>query len=233
VTYREKGKARSPALEKLAAGAQKTEAPSQTAMLLPAELARRLELAADVSHDRSGCMPLITIFVCLGAFVGLILAGKAELHFRTGDKVLVGLLVIAAIAFVVGSLHLSKAAAARRVKGVATLLAWEQAQPFPVTGFRDWLVNDRSVLVVHLRDALEKATFVDAVRAVDPAIEVEALGDKAFQLVLPSRVTTGENPSRFGDVGLLKTVFEKLVLPLHADVGIERVAMGGTIQDRV
>jgi hypothetical protein len=41
-------------------------------------------------------------------------------------------------------------------------------------------------------------------------------------------VVTGESPRRYGDVVLLKSVFERLVLPLHGDVGIVGVAMGGT-----
>ncbi len=231
--YRDKGKARSPALEKLAEEARATAAaPAQTSMLSEAEVLRRLELAVDVHQDREGCLSAMAFVLGLFAFLGLMLAASHADELDGSSAFLLVLLVVATIACAWGASTARRNSGARRAKAIETELAWATSQPFPVTGYRDWLVNDKPVLIVHLRDPIERATFVDAVRAIDPAIEAEATGDKTFRLEIPARVLTGEHPARYGNAPLLHTVMDKLLRPLHDDVGIERIDMGGTIQDR-
>ena len=226
MTYRDPAKARSPALEQLAAA--KPELVAQTGMLSEADVERRLELAADVYADRTGTgMAVLAMILATCAFTSL---------FFIAISATAGIVTLALVGGTFGAGFFAKrdatASEARRQLGVAKTLAWADAQPFPVTGYRDWLVNDRSVFLVELQKPIEKETFVDAAKAIDPAIEADAIDDTQFSVVIPSRVVTGETPARYGNVELLQTVWSKLVLPLHGDVGIERVVMGGTVQDR-
>ncbi|HLL20598.1 MAG TPA: hypothetical protein VK427_00625 [Kofleriaceae bacterium] len=227
MSYRDPAKRRSPALEKLAAQAS-PEPPTQTTLLGDAEQTTRLELAAGVHGDRVGCVTMVAAFAAVAAAWAVSwLAAEYALSAHE-QAVVYAVAAGTVIAAWVGSHRAKK----RRTAAVQALLASATRYPFPVTGLRDWLVSDRSELVVEVAAAIDTDTFVDAVRAVDPAIDVTPRGDTAFELVIPSRVVTGENPSRYGNVPLLDAVFDNVILPLHGDVGITRVTLGGTIHDR-
>jgi hypothetical protein len=236
MSYRDQGKARSPALEKLAEQTRRSEqageAPVQTTLLNEDQITKRLENACGVATDRAGCLSIIAVMLCLAASGALAKSASWRGPLTGADKSLIGLLVVGALASTIGAFVLTASAKKRRDAAVAAELAWADTHPFPVTGYRDWLVNDVSVMVVKLQKALEKGTFVDAVKAIDPAIQTEQLDDTSYQLVIPSRVVTGEHPFRYGSVPELRRVFDNIVLPLHGDVGVERVAMGGTITSR-
>lgn len=226
MTYREPDEAHSPALAKLAAEASR-DVPAQTALLPEIEVKRRIALAVDASAGSIG-MIMLAVFSVIVAILTLIGAGSLDLD--RNHALLVGGVTLFAVGAVVAAVRDSRREAAKEQRAIEAELGWASQQPFPVTGYRDWLASDRSLLVVHLRRAVDETTFRNAVRAIDPAIESCALDDRRYEVVVPSRVVAA---TRYGDVKLLKTVWDKLVLPLHADVGIDRVAMGGTIQDRV
>jgi hypothetical protein len=118
---------------------------------------------------------------------------------------------------------------ARREDAIKTELAWATARPFEVTGYRVWLAADVPLLTIKLRTAFDKATFGDAVKAIDRKIAVDAIDQTTFEIAVPScSRTIDETVIRFGDVPTLKKLFEQVFEPLHRDLGIERVTMGGT-----
>ena len=66
--------------------------------------------------------------------------------------------------------------------------------------------------------------------AIDPSIEVRRLDDRVFRVVsrriaLPG-VKDGAPPIYLGDRRLLRELYERILSPLHADVGIVAVRMG-------
>lgn len=228
--YREPDRVRSAALERLAARAARAEheLPRDADKLPPHIRTARLEAAAGVGHDRPGCLIMLAI---LAGALSTIVALKAAIG--QGRPSTFGLILVGATALLIAwSVWATRASARRRAAAVEALLAWERDLPFPVTGYVDWLVADAPALQLTLRAAIDPDLLRRALPAVDSAATLEVLDDRRFRVVFQATLTSTSGDvdgeaDRHGQVVVLRRFHAELLLPLHHDVGIEMLAMGG------
>ncbi len=229
---RQPGKGGSSVLEKLAATILPGGIPDQSKLLSASDAEdRRMRATAATQHD--SIMWIGALFVDVFALLALTHAGKAPA--LTGDeKVLLFLLCSVALALTIAAGLAHARAAERRSRAYTAAIQWAEKQPFAVTGYESWLACDRPLLDLHVKTPFEPKLFTTAVQALDPAIDVEILGETSARLALPPSVgSRGKQGSvRYGNVPLLHRVFTDLVLPLHIDSGVERVEMGGLVDER-
>lgn len=115
----------------------------------------------------------------------------------------------------------------RRVAlGLREVLEWG----FPVEGYREWLLASEPAFDVELRRDITAEMMIDAAAAIDAAIVVHRLGDRVFRIVTPRIALPGRKPGHpaihLGDRELLHRIYDALLAPLHADIGIARLRMG-------
>lgn len=212
--YRNPGKARSPAMESLAASSAAGDRLPPSA--IHPELAAQRRAAAmgmEARHDALGIVGMIVGF--LGGLVTIMGLKGHWNELAIGGAI--GLAIGIALFVRGGRIHERQLDLA-----LERALAWQGTHPFPVTGLSDFLVADLTTATLHLRSDIDIDTLAGAAKAVDPQIAVSSVGGMAYELVIPS-------PNHHGDVAALKRVFASIVTPLHGDVGIERVELGGTI----
>lgn len=111
-------------------------------------------------------------------------------------------------------------------KGLRELDAWG----IPAEGYREWLLADEPTFDIELRRHADAQVISTSVRAVDPGIRVRRISDREVRFVtrrvaLPG-LKDGEPPTYLGDRRLLFELYERILAPLHADVGIARMRMG-------
>lgn len=111
-------------------------------------------------------------------------------------------------------------------KGLAELDAWE----IPIDGYREWLLAHEPAFDVELRRHADAQVISTSARAVDPGLRVRRIGEREVrfvtrQVALPG-LKDGEPPVYIGDRRLLFELWERILAPLHADVGISRIRMG-------
>jgi hypothetical protein len=149
---------------------------------------------------------------------------------------LAGLLAVASAWITAAAVKSAGGTKAHRDGVVKAMLAEPQGLPFPVTGFEDWLVSDIPIVDITLADTVERKLFVEAVRTIDRGIEVEVLGDRRFRLSMPPRVhvSPGVAPveRRYGDRELWKRLIDRMLRPLHDEIGVVSVHAGGTVGPR-
>ena len=204
MSYRQSAKATPWTLEQLAREARDCT-PSQSHLLADGEVTKRLEMAVDVHQDHGSF--LIISAVCWLLVIGSAVALFGGKHARpTADAVTFFALLTFFTLVATFSMVLSYACARdRRAAAITRELAWAEEQPFTVVGYREWLVGSRSILTIVTQSDVDRTMFSNAVRAIDPLIEAQALDDCTFTLHLPSR-RYGTTP--FGNVPLLKATFD-------------------------
>lgn len=171
------------------------------------EVTRRLERAIGIDDEGSfGVVAPLLWYVAL-ASAAATLEDVSWLPFLF-------LAIVVAVATTCAWYATDDAAAKRREVAVATELAWANTHPFSITGYRDWLVGRIPVMRIELRTAINADTFVHEVTTIDPRIATIVVDASTYSLVMPR------------DMRLLKTVFARLLVPVHADAGIARIAMG-------
>jgi hypothetical protein len=168
----------------------------------------RLVRAFDIPPTKKGLAVTIT------TGFGLIGAAGAAFAFLPAAAAVAGL-----SAFAIGD----RRAVAR---GLRELDVWG----FPIVGYRAWLLANEPTFDVELRRAIEMQILVTSAAAIDPAIEVRRLNERAFRVVtrriaLPG-TKDGATPTYLGDRRLLRELYDRILGPLHADVGIVSMQMG-------
>jgi hypothetical protein len=111
-------------------------------------------------------------------------------------------------------------------KGLAEIDEWG----IPVEGYRDWLLAPEPAFDVELRRFADAQVISTSARAVDPGIRVRRISEREVrfvtrQVALPG-LKEGEPPVYIGDRRLLFELYDRILAPLHADVGISRIRMG-------
>jgi hypothetical protein len=116
----------------------------------------------------------------------------------------------------------------RRVigKGLRELEKWG----FPIEGYRSWLLAAEPTFDVELLREIDIDMIITSCAAIDPAIAVRRISSRAFrvitrQIALPG-VKDGDPAIRLGDRRLLRELYERMLSPLHADIGIVKMRMG-------
>ncbi|MDB4961193.1 MAG: hypothetical protein JWP01_1192 [Myxococcales bacterium] len=111
-------------------------------------------------------------------------------------------------------------------RGLRELDVWG----FPIVGYRAWLLADEPTFDVELRRAVELQILVTSATAIDPAIAIRRINERSFRIVtrriaLPA-TKEGATPTYLGDRRLLRELYDRILGPLHADVGIVTMQMG-------
>jgi hypothetical protein len=164
---------------------------------------------------------ILAFVLSVFAIYAMIYAAIERAPMSGREKVVLALFVGTAFVIALTAMFSGSAATERRQAAIAAELAWPKALPFALTGYRDWMASPRGVVVVKLQVEVEMHALVDAVRAIASEIETEVLDTRTFSLRFPA--------SNFCDLPQLKDVFDRLLLPLHADVGIANVTMGSAL----
>jgi hypothetical protein len=100
---------------------------------------------------------------------------------------------------------------------------------FPVEGYRDWLLAYAPTFDVELRREVATELIKSSLEAVDPSIVVERRGDRVVRVIMRRiEMDGGERQPTFlvGDRRRLLEVRDRVLGPLHADVGIVALRMG-------
>lgn len=110
-----------------------------------------------------------------------------------------------------------------RRRMITEKLQWSEQQPFPVVGYAEWLTSEVPLFDVTTKGPVDPA-FAEAVSAVDPRIGVERLDPHTVRIAIPPKkhysLTLADRES-------LHELFERLLVPMHKEVGVQGVEMGG------
>ena len=116
----------------------------------------------------------------------------------------------------------------RRViaKGLRELDKWG----FPIEGYRSWLLAAEPAFDVDLLREIDIDMIITSCAAIDPAIVVRRISERSFRVVtrriaLPG-TKDGDPPIHLGDRRLLRELYDRMLSPLHADIGIVAMRMG-------
>jgi hypothetical protein len=100
---------------------------------------------------------------------------------------------------------------------------------YPVEGYRDWLLAHSPTFDLELRRDVSSDLISSSLAAVDPSIVVERRGDRVVRVIMRRiEMEGGERQPTFlvGDRKRLLEVRDRVLGPLHADVGIVALRMG-------
>ncbi|HEY5947456.1 MAG TPA: hypothetical protein VIV40_18260 [Kofleriaceae bacterium] len=101
---------------------------------------------------------------------------------------------------------------------------------FPIEGYRSWLLANEPTFEIELARDVDLDVLVTSTRSIDEKVSVSRTRERTFrfvtrQVALPPQHQAGQ-VVLVGDRELLKLLHAKLLAPLHADVGIQRMRMG-------
>ena len=114
-------------------------------------------------------------------------------------------------------------------KQIARGLAEVDAWGFPVDGYREWLLADAPTFEIELRREIGAGMIEEALAAIDKVVVVSRPARTVVRVATPSVAlapTKRYPPVRVGDRRLLDEIHQRVLAPLHADVGIVRMRMG-------
>jgi hypothetical protein len=114
-------------------------------------------------------------------------------------------------------------------KQIARGLAEVELWGFPVDGYREWLLADAPTFEIELRRELGAGMVEEAIAAIDKVCRVTRPARTVIRVATPTIAlapTRRYPPVRVGDRRLLHDIFQRVLAPLHADVGIVRMRMG-------
>lgn len=215
--FRDANHARSEALERLAlrhpeAGAIR-EVEAATEAALDGAVGQALHDAAP-----QGCFPALAWLGATGVFVWWLFDSPPS----------IALAIAAGGLFAAHALHAALRGVWRR--RTARKLAWVGAQPFPITGIRGYLAAQPAMIDVTFAKPPLPGAVQAGVRGHSPGAEVTALDDRTFRIVLPAGADVDAQNPGFGkapDPHRLRTFVEEVLVPVHADLGITGVRLGG------
>lgn len=115
-------------------------------------------------------------------------------------------------------------------RAIAKGLREVDAFGFPVAGYRAWLLADSPAFDIELRRDVDAEVVRTSTSAVDPAIVVDKSSPRVFRFVMRRIALPNAKPHlpplEVGDRRMLAELHRRILAPLHADVGIVRMAMG-------
>ena len=200
------------ALRALVARGPTTDRPLPRDAASRSDLDRRIARAADLEHGNpsmSGVAVGVTI-VCVGVGVSA------------------PFLVFCGLAFGGYSFVRSMIGGPPSDEAVARFLAASSRFPFPIEGYGLWLASEVPMFDVHLRAEVDQKLVADAARTLDPRIAIEWLRPGAFRVSIPPQRRS--ETYYCGDRLAWERFADKILLPIHQDVGIEKVEMGGSMR---
>ncbi|HVJ21781.1 MAG TPA: hypothetical protein VM686_40535 [Polyangiaceae bacterium] len=187
--------------------------------------ARHNKLSLQDSQEEGGGLGCITGAACFVGGIGwLILASNGW------PQIGVPLLVVVTVA-----LFFFHQRGQRMQRDRETRLASALGEtPYPVSGVIDWLCADEPILDVTLNAPLEPQLLEDALRALDGTAAVSWPEPTRARVVLSPRElrpARGKWPAVVGgDLALLRQVLTRVLDPVHAELGVARVELGGRVR---
>lgn len=127
---------------------------------------------------------------------------------------------LAGVALLIAGITLIVWARTSRPAARAELLDWPSTLPFPTSGLNEWLSSTTPLMEVRLRAQVDSKVLEDAVRTVASKALVYEVSERDVRIALPTHC-----------MGSLQDFVNELLIPLHNDVGIERLQLGGTDVD--
>lgn len=113
-------------------------------------------------------------------------------------------------------------ARARWQRTIARRLRWVDQQPFPITGVRGYLAAGLPMIDVTFRGKPQPSQVIDGIRGHTPGAAVSQLDDRTFRIALH-----GTAPRHHGDEAALHRFVDEVLVPVHHDLGVESVTLGG------
>lgn len=229
--FRRPGQGVSPILSQLASAGEerRRELPRDAELTPPDQRADRLEQVfgvAGVNASGLGLLALVvwTVLLPLGGVITNVDGNPAP--------VIIG--ALCAIAATVWALVASDKRRIYRQAFVVEQLAKVEKLPFPVRGYDRWCLSERPLFDVTLSAPIERRQLIDAAAAIDATVEVEWLDERTARFFIPPRaVEAAEGPtSWYADPAALTRLLDRLFVPLHSDVPIESIEMGGAMFKR-
>ncbi len=80
---------------------------------------------------------------------------------------------------------------------------------------------------IQFATTIDVALIERALRAIDPTTHVEIRDSRTVWFGL--RACATRDGCHYGNVAMLRRVFDMLIAPLHAEIGVERVRLGGMV----
>ncbi|HVK78047.1 MAG TPA: hypothetical protein VM734_32290 [Kofleriaceae bacterium] len=106
-------------------------------------------------------------------------------------------------------------------------------RPFPIDGLVDWLTADRPLADVYLGAPVAADVLEPAVRVVDPRAELSWITPTHVRVALaPRRLRAARRhaPELLGgDLDLLRGLVDRVLVPIHPEVMIVRLDLGGEV----
>lgn len=118
---------------------------------------------------------------------------------------------------------------ARWRRRAAKAMAWLERLPFPVTGVRGFFAATEPMIDVTFRRPPLLADYAAGVKAHAVGAEALAIDGDTYRLRWPPPPPPADDAptTRRHDLAWLRRLIDEVLVPLHADVGIERVELGG------
>jgi hypothetical protein len=229
--FRRPGQGVSPVLSQLASAGEerRRELPREAELTPPDRRSARLEQVFGVAGNNASGLGLLALLVWT-----LLLPICGVITNVDGNPAPAIIGTLCAIAATVWALTASDKRRAQRRAAVAEQLARVEKLPFPVRGYDKWCLSERPLFDLTLSAPIERRQLIDAVAAIDSTVEVEWLDERTARFFIPPRaVEAAEGPtSWYADPTALTRLFDQLFLPLHSDVPIESIEMGGAMFKR-
>ena len=225
--FRRPGKAVSPALARLAeqSARRARDLPRDAERLSAEERRVVLEKVFGADEDSNAT----NVIVASSLIWSLVFVFCLQNSTVSGNPAPILGVLLSGLPFAWWIAHLSKWRAARRAETIAARLAWAARQPFPVHGYELWCLSHEPLLDVTLSIPIDPRQLADALAAIAPAVALSWMDERTARLrIPPTLVTRVQGPTgRYANPGALELLVERLLIPLHSDVPIERMDMGG------
>lgn len=221
----------SPTLERLAAQGEsrRREMPREAEKTFADSRVRRLELAFGVAEHNAA---MWGVFTSIAASLALSVSLTEASHGRQGNAPFTMLAWIVTCVLLGVTVWLASSREQERARKVEEGLRWAEQLPFPVEGFACWMMSEEPLMDVLLKTPLD-ARLDSALLAVNPAIRAEVIDERTTRVIIPPRkVEHGESTDWLGDETTFRAVVQQVLEPLHREVGVERVVLGGRMHPR-
>ncbi len=145
-----------------------------------------------------------------------------------------GWLPLAAVAIGGGTIvagHLLQAVGrARWRRRTQAALAWTSAQPFPIAGVRGFFAATVPMIDVTFATPPTVDALAAGIRGHTGGARVLAIDDATYRIELPVRGSGDDEATTTADAAWLKRFVGEVLVPLHEELGIAAVQLGGSVR---
>jgi len=229
--FRTSGKGASPVLARLAevGNERQRELPREAERMSPQDRQTRLEKVFGVDGNNAVGLGLAAIL----AWTTLVpLCGVMTSMEESAVPAIFG--TVGALGLTIWAIAASNQRRAQRQAAVQSRLTWANRLPFAVRGYELWCLSERPLFDVTLTTPIEHSQLAQGVAAIDPTAELVWFDERTARIFIPPRTVTASEQQTYwyADPIALARLVEHLFVPLHGDIPIERIEMGGAMHKR-